>query len=443
VNIWFFETEIKTMSKRGNKIGGAAWAAVCWAGLLASGAQAATTTYAIGGTVSGLITGQKPTLQATGTSITGVAKVANLTLSANGSFQFPATTWQVGSTYTVAVTTQPTGETCTVDSHATGTIGSADMSSVGVLCSINPNKVSGTLTGLAAGATAALQLNSGGALTVGSNGRFLLKGTVATGGTYFVAVLTQPSDATCVVGNGSGTMGTEPVTNVTVNCAAGPTGKLTDTGIKNTQCYQFDAYKGMADKLAGCTTEAALMISSTQDGMIGQDVARPGSSDGWAGMNYTKISATGAQLPVSTTAWDCVKDNITGLTWEVKTQDGGLRDMNSLYTQLGSGAVGDVGRYVQDVNAMGLCGHTDWRVPSPTELQSLIVYGQSMKNSMPKMDTKFFPDAYWSPTQIRLYWSSALFVQGYPYQEAWWVRLDGAVYHALRSELYAVRLVRP
>ena len=52
---------------------------------------------------------------------------------------------------------------------------------------------------------------------------------------------------------------------------------------------------------------------------------------------YTKIANNGLRLPDSATLgtnptdWACTKDNNTGLVWEVKTTDGGLRDMNYYY----------------------------------------------------------------------------------------------------------------
>lgn len=58
----------------------------------------------VSGTVSGL---------ATGTSVTLTNNGSSITVSANGAFQFP-TELLVGSAYTVTVTTNPTGKTCTI-----------------------------------------------------------------------------------------------------------------------------------------------------------------------------------------------------------------------------------------------------------------------------------------------------------------------------------------
>ena len=48
--------------------------------------------------------------------------------------------------------------------------------------------------------------------------------------------------------------------------------------------------------------------------------------------DFTKIDANGNALPVTATNHSCVKDNVTGLMWEVKTDDGGLRDKDWYYT---------------------------------------------------------------------------------------------------------------
>ena len=52
--------------------------------------------------------------------------------------------------------------------------------------------------------------------------------------------------------------------------------------------------------------------------------------------SYTKLDATGNGLPDTATSWVMVRDNVTGLTWEVKTNDGSIQDKDNTYyiTQL-------------------------------------------------------------------------------------------------------------
>ena len=52
---------------------------------------------------------------------------------------------------------------------------------------------------------------------------------------------------------------------------------------------------------------------------------------GEAGFDFTKLDANGNALPASATSWDCVRDNVTGLIWEVKTTSG-LRSWSNTYT---------------------------------------------------------------------------------------------------------------
>ena len=80
-------------------------------------------TYAIGGTVSGL-TGDVTLLLNGGSA---------LVVSADGAFAF-ADELKAGDTYSVTVGSSPSGQTCSVTSGGTGTVGSADVTSVVVEC---------------------------------------------------------------------------------------------------------------------------------------------------------------------------------------------------------------------------------------------------------------------------------------------------------------------
>ena len=89
-------------------------------------------TYSVGGTVSGL----------SGTVVLQDNGGDNLTVTANGSFTFP-TQLASGAAYAVTVLTQPSGQTCTVSS-GTGTVGSANVTTVAVICTTSGG--SGTVT---------------------------------------------------------------------------------------------------------------------------------------------------------------------------------------------------------------------------------------------------------------------------------------------------------
>jgi hypothetical protein len=79
--------------------------------------------------------------------------------------------------------------------------------------------VGGTVSGLA-GAGLVLRDNGGDDLAEAADGAILFPTKIASGATYSVTVLTQPTSPaqTCAVTHGSGTMGSSDVTNVAVSC---------------------------------------------------------------------------------------------------------------------------------------------------------------------------------------------------------------------------------
>ena len=164
-----------------------------------------------------------------------------------------------------------------------------------------------------------------------------------------------------------------------------------------------------------------------QDGRFGRDPAAESGlvgkrGGGVGGFDYTTISAL-----------ECVQDNITGLTWEVKVNDsthlrhtgwnytwfsdatrgdGTANEMNggdpgtenggnciNKYDAVtnASGNYCDTAGYVASVNAASLCGFTDWRVPSKRELHTITHLG----TSDPAIDISYFPN-----TGVGYYWTA-------------------------------------
>ncbi len=97
-----------------------------------SGGNVAGTTYTIGGTASGL----------TGPVVLKDNGGDSLSVSGNGAFTF-ATPLADGATYNVTLTSPPSGETCTV-SNGSGTVVSAAVTSVSVLCAATGGSGSGS-----------------------------------------------------------------------------------------------------------------------------------------------------------------------------------------------------------------------------------------------------------------------------------------------------------
>ena len=118
---------------------------------------------------------------------------------------------------------------------------------------------------------------------------------------------------------------------------------------------------------------------------------------------------------------ECVKDNITGLVWEGKNPAGSTSRLGTAYytnydstsiaqkpsgnayvnpTQTDIDASSNSIGYKTSVNAgSGLCGFTDWRMPTKDELLGIVVDGQD-----PKIDSTWFPntrsDSYWTSTRV-------------------------------------------
>ena len=160
--------------------------------------------------VSGSATGLKGTLVLLNNG------ADSLTFSAAGAFEF-STPIASGSAYAVTVQTQPSGQTCTV-SNGAGTMGAAAVTNVAVLCVSNTYAVGGTVSGL--NGTVILQNNGTDAKTISGSGAFTFATPVVFRNPYTVTVKTQPSTQTCLVTNGTGTIGAAAVTNVSVICVS-------------------------------------------------------------------------------------------------------------------------------------------------------------------------------------------------------------------------------
>ncbi len=171
-----------------------------------------TGSWTLGGSVSGLATGQSVSLLNNGAN--------SLTLNANSNFTFSGTL-SSGSAYSVTVGTQPTGQTCMVN-NGTGTI-SASVSNIQITCSTSPPlTLGGTVTGLDSGKSVSLLNNGANPLTVSANSSFTFSNTLTSGSAYAVTVGTQPTGQTCTVTNGSGTI-TGVVSNIQVTCTSSST----------------------------------------------------------------------------------------------------------------------------------------------------------------------------------------------------------------------------
>ncbi len=137
-------------------------------------------------------------------------------------------------------------------------------------------------------------------------------------------------------------------------------------------------------------------------------------------MSYTKLDENGNALSNSATYWVMLRDNVTGLIWEMKTNlDGDVNyndphDADNTYTWFDSnpdtnggvaGTPGD-GTDTEDIikamNDAHYGGYSDWRLPTIKELAYIVNY--SIPSSGPTIDTGYFPNTaaanpwYWTST---------------------------------------------
>ncbi len=172
----------------------------------------ATPYYTVGGTLSGLASGNTVVLQNNGGD--------DLNLASNGRFTF-STALADGSSYSVTVLTQPTSpnQVCAV-SNGSGTVSGANVTDVSVVCTTVGYHIGGTVSGLFNGYDLVLTNNGGDNLNITTNGSFTFATPVPDGEDYSVAILTQPDHPKhhCAVANGSGTVSGADVTDVSVTC---------------------------------------------------------------------------------------------------------------------------------------------------------------------------------------------------------------------------------
>ena len=237
-----------------------------------SGGNAAS--YTVGGTVSGL----------SGTVVLQDNGGDNLSVSANGTFTF-ATPVVSGAPYSVTVKTNPSGQTCAVSSGS-GTVGSANVTSVAVTCSaVATYTVGGTVSGLSG--TVVLQDNGGDNLSVSANGTFTFATSLVSGAAYAVTVKTNPSGQTCAVSSGSGTVGSANVTSVAVTCGTAVTSASDN----------FNRANGGLGANWTATSDGGMAIASQQ--LAGTTSVLTGdiwSANTFTSDQYSQIQVTSTQL---------------------------------------------------------------------------------------------------------------------------------------------------
>lgn len=188
---------------------------------------------------------------------------------------------------------------------------------------------------------------------------------------------------------------------------------------------------------------------------------------GRAGFDFSKLDAFGDELPRDATDFVCIRDNVTGLIWELKEPaaaslaNASLRAASNYYSwtseqdgnggepgqaaaaQDGCPSQSDCGTatYLAEVNAILYCGGANWRLPTVTELNSLVDFGHTQV-----LDPIIFqhePAA--SLLGHRYYWTRQTSAEGGAGHAAWVISMDDGNDNSLpkRQDSRAfIRLVR-
>ena len=163
---------------------------------------------------------------------------------------------------------------------------------------------------------------------------------------------------------------------------------LNDTGITPAQCFQSGS-----NTLVSCSAAAAIALNDKQDGMLGRDVDFVDHTDGLYGSSLA--------FPGAVT--DCVKDQVTGLTWQ--------RASTTLTSALPTGYRAESVQLATAANTRALCGLTNWRVPTRLELQGLVLFSAPSAAGATNMDwlsltkpTWYFSASTYQPNSANNAW---------------------------------------
>jgi hypothetical protein len=177
-----------------------------------------------------------------------------------------------------------------------------------------------------------------------------------------------------------------------------------------------------------------------QDGQRGQDIIHANSLSekagrGAQGFDFTRLDEIGDEVDDDTAAWSCVRDNITGLIWESKTdtftstlhssshsyswyqsdgEEGFDGDANGINTSCSINNC-NTKDYIAEVNSQGLCNFRDWRLPTHNELLSILHLGQTVA---PMIDTDYFSHTIDALTAPVWYWTQDASADGFSNQRA-------------------------
>jgi Protein of unknown function (DUF1566) len=202
--------------------------------------------------------------------------------------------------------------------------------------------------------------------------------------------------------------------------AGGALAALNDSGVRADQCYEPGSHL-----LVACAGTPL----PRQDGHLGRDAdpRRNAAKDGHLGFSFARICHSGERagqgscpkrprLGDGANRWGCTEDRTTGLIWELKASTGprafGLNHTHysPAWNPVGEyGSATDATGYVALVNGLGLCGASDWRLPTVQELHSIAhLGGHPLADGT---DGVIAIDLDWFPNTVESrYWAAEPFV---------------------------------
>jgi len=175
------------------------------------------------------------------------------------------------------------------------------------------------------------------------------------------------------------------------------------------------------------------------ESFYGQDAQHPCNLQ-----SYTKLDDNGNDLPDEATEWVMVRDNVTGLVWEVKQDKDAIQnyenphDADNRYTWY-DGVTGtpgdgtDTQDFIDALNTSQFGGFNDWRMPTIKDLSFI----RNMNTYDPAINTDYFPNT------VSTYWSSNSYGSPLINMQRYYFRFsDGFVSHNVYSATHYVRAVR-
>ena len=152
---------------------------------------------------------------------------------------------------------------------------------------------------------------------------------------------------------------------------------------------------------------------NNEDCKVGRDANTDTNSndDGHAGFSFTRLNSSDGSSytgdgDYDNNPWFCLRDNVTGLIWEVKTTS----NTSTKYTWPDGtdDTSGTTQEFINTTNATTkLCGQSNWRLPTASELLSITNYSVVVDADTAAVDSDYFANMqgegayYWTNTLNR------------------------------------------